>query len=165
MPNESNRLYWDACCFLHYLNQEVNYIDTLDRLLIGASNSDGTLVIVTSIISKVEVAFVTQEQVKRTLSSDEERKIDQMWGDTSAILLTELHDSIALEARRLIRDATTQKPTLVLKPADAIHLATAIHLNVAEFQTYDPKLLNPAYAAMAGIKIGQPSTLWVPYHS
>jgi hypothetical protein len=62
-----------------------------------------------------------------------ERKIDALWNDDSVINLIELHDGIALHARELMRRALTQNWSL--KPADAIHLASAQWLRVTEIHT------------------------------
>ncbi len=56
----------------------------------------------------------------------------------SPIQLVEFYDPIPGKAAELIRRAIVKG--WQLKPGDAIHLATADHLKVSEFQTYDDKL-------------------------
>ena len=51
-----------------------------------------------------------------------------------------------------MRQAMTQGWSL--KPADAIHLASAQSLGIEEFYTYDDKL--PRYGTMIGCKICEP---------
>lgn len=61
---------------------------------------------------------------------------------------------IALKAQQLMRAAIVNKWSL--KPADAIHLATAAQLKVQEFHTYDDRL--EKFSSLDGIKftIGPP---------
>ena len=47
--------------------------------------------------------------------------------------------------------------SLSLRSADALHLATAIHVGAVAFETYDDKLLNPQYATMTGLAIRMPA--------
>jgi hypothetical protein len=54
-----------------------------------------------------------------------------------------------------MRQALTQGWSL--KPADAIHLASAQWLSVEELHTYDDKM--PRYSMMIGCKICEPSTI------
>ncbi len=166
MPDGNTiRLYWDACCFLHYINETPEHLPLLERLLTGASDSGGKLIVVTSMISKVEVAFAAQEQLQGALNDQQERRIDKLWRDYTAVIVAEFYEQIALEARDLVRQAAVQKPKLSLQAADAIHLATAKRLQVKEFQTYEDKLLNPIYERLTGLTIREPSEIYVPYKS
>jgi predicted nucleic acid-binding protein len=165
MPSPSRKLYWDACIFLHYINAEPRWVGIIEKLLEGASKSDGELLIVTSIISKVEVAFAGFEQRHGKLSKTAEQKIDKLWNDYTAILPIEVFDKITSDARQLVRKANILKPKLALKPMDAIHFASAMYLAVDEFHTTDPKLLNPKYATLTGLKIKNPDLLHLPYRS
>ena len=98
----------------------------------------GKVVIVTSTLSIVEVAFAKQKKDQGVLIPEEEAKINNLWTPGSPVPLAEFHTSIALEARRLMRDAMASG--IGLKPADAIHLATCRNLGIDEFHTYDGKL-------------------------
>ncbi len=155
MP-EPERIYWDANCFTYYINEDMERLPNLEAILDRVQRSDGKVQIVTSTISKVEVAFSLQEQAKRELSEDEESRIANLWADTSVVKLVEPHELIIDDARMMIRIAMTKG--LALRAADAIHLASAKRIEAKEFHTYDPKLWNEEYQKMAGLPIHAPET-------
>jgi predicted nucleic acid-binding protein len=82
-----------------------------------------------------------------------EAKIDALWTDP-IIKQIEFHKAIAFEARDLVRAARLAGSGL--RAADAIHLATARRVGVAEFQTYDTRLFQ--YSARVGFPIREPVT-------
>ena len=118
-------------------------VPTLEALLDRSSSPNGSVKIFTSDLSKVEVAFATTEWEQHALDPDVEEMIDSLWDDPNAIVTVEMHHTIAMIARRLIRTAITAG--LSLRPADSIHLATAEWLSssgidIGEFHTYDARL-------------------------
>ncbi|MGH2458772.1 MAG: type II toxin-antitoxin system VapC family toxin [Chloroflexota bacterium] len=129
------RLYWDACVFLSYVNGHVERAPMIENVLQDARDSQGLVEIVTATISLTEVAGGITVQGRTILTSEIEEKIDLLWADHSVVMLVELHQSIALEARRLVRAAHDR--AWQLKPMDAIHLATAVWIRASEFSTYD----------------------------
>lgn len=154
MAEEPRSLYWDAVCFTSYINGDPDRRPHLEAILDEAHRSNGRIIIATSVLSKVEVAFSVAERAARALSEDEEARITDLWSDTSALALADVHELIVDSARHLVRTAMVAR--LSLKAADAIHLATATSLGAAVFQTYDQKLLNPEYAALTGLTITRP---------
>ncbi len=106
--------------------------------LLERSGRAGDFLIVTSELSRTEVAFAESERTKRTLDAHIEAKIDAMWADKRAIRTVEIHQLLTIEARQLMRQGLLRGWSL--KPNDALHLATARWLQVAEFQTHDEKL-------------------------
>ncbi len=96
-----NLFYWDANVFIYYLNGDLERLPTLDAILDGVSKSKKDK-IVTSIFSKVEVAWVASEKNHRSLSKEEESKIDALWNDSSIIELVDFSDEIAHLARDLL---------------------------------------------------------------
>ena len=84
-----------------------------------------------------------------------------MWADRRAIKLVEFHQLLQTEARNLIRFAITKDWSL--KPADAIHLATAKRLNVTEIHTYEKTGWNK-YQDVLGIKICAPEAIQSVMH-
>jgi predicted nucleic acid-binding protein len=144
-------LYWDACCFLSYINGIKDRIVVLEEILRRADDHD--IVIVTSVISVVEVAFVLEEQTKRKLSKKAEQRIDRLLGNKRAVMLVELHERIAKDARSLMRTGLTHG--LALKPMDAIHLATARSLSIVEVHSYDDRLCKQG--AQLGMQVGPPN--------
>lgn len=140
MP-EPLKVYWDANLILTWIEKHpVERLPVLDALIDAAAT--GKLRIYTSIMSMTEVAFGQHEKDRRSLDPDVEAAIDDLWQDYSVLTLVEYHQIIARNARQLIRHVAGEG--LSLKPADAIHLATAEHLGVAEFHSYDTKLRHRA---------------------
>ena len=127
--------YWDACVFLSYINEYAGRMPILDALFDEAK--EGRFEIVTSTLSIVEVAYGLIEQKSGSLAPEIEERISQLWKPGSPVKLAEFYRHIAEDARDLIRTSVSRSWT-GLKPADAIHLATARRLGVAEANTYDP---------------------------
>ena len=158
MP-EPRFLYWDTDVFLSYLNDNPDRIPTLQAILDNVSK-DKQHLIVTSTITKVEVAWVAHEKLNRVLSTDEENRIDALWDDSSVIEFVEFHDDIAIFARDIMR--TGMIKGWKLRANDAIHLASAQSVQCYEVNTYDDKWKK--YEELIGITIKEPSviqpTLW-----
>lgn len=143
MPDMRRNIYWDACVFLSYINGMADRVPILDALLESSSSPNGNIKLFTSNLSKVEVAFATTEREQRSLDSDIEEKIDGLWDDPDAIVTVEMHHTIAMMARGLMRSGMAAG--LRLRPPDSIHLATAEWLSssgivIDEFHTYDDRL-------------------------
>ena len=115
-------IYWDANVFLSYLNSIPDRIPVLEAIL-EAVESSKTDRIVTSVISKVEVAWIAQEKLNRALDRDEEARIDDLWSNEAVIELIDFSDEIAHIARKLMREGMTRG--WKLRTNDAIHLASA----------------------------------------
>lgn len=155
MPGKSRLIYWDANVFLHYIEGTPEHFTTLQGLLRRAS-IDNEFKIVTSTLSIVEVAFSRRERERAALDPNVEAAIEGLWADRSAIQMADMSILVVNDARRLIRQSVANGWT-GLKPADAIHLATAHRLSVAEFSTYERDRLNK-YAPYLGCDIREPST-------
>ena len=151
MPDSPQRIYWDACVFLSFIERHPDRSKAIRTWLEKAEK--GKVVIVTSTLSIVEVAFGKQEKDQGVLIPEEEAKINNLWTPESPVTLVEFHTSIALEARRLMRDAMASG--IGLKPADAIHLATCRNLGIDGFHTYDGKL--GGAAGISQLTITEPS--------
>src|SRR5207302_316632 len=117
-------------------------------------SSGGKLEIVTSTLSITEVAFGAEEVIGQPLDETLEDQIDAFWDDPSTIKLREFDRIIAREARTLIRAARSTGWSL--KPADAIHLASAKMVVASEIHTYDASLFK--YAELIGISVREPYT-------
>ena len=151
MPDGRLR-YWDANIFLYYLNGDSEKLPTLDAILEDISKN-GKDKIVTSVLSKVEVAWVASEKNTRALSQDEEARIDALWNDSSVIELVDFNDEITHIARSLLRRSMARGWD-GLKTNDAIHLATAEWVGANEEHTYDAKLFR--YSELIGLDIKTP---------
>lgn len=135
---EVRRIYWDACVFLSYINGRADRLPTIDELLNQARA--GKFELLTSSLSHAEVAFAEIEKSEGKLDPEVEAKIDDLWKPGGPVTSVEFFDLIGLEARDLMRQGISQGWG-ALKPLDAMHLATARRMEVAEMHTYDDRLL------------------------
>jgi predicted nucleic acid-binding protein len=148
MPGEPKRLYWDSPIFLSYVNGIADRLPDIDALLTEAER--GEVEIVTSTFTMAEVAFAQQEQVAQQLDAETEARINGLW--QPPIKLVEFHALIAAQAAQLMRSGLSKGWTL--KAPDAVHLATAVRAEAAEFNTYDGALTK--WAAEIGIPVCPP---------
>jgi predicted nucleic acid-binding protein len=135
---DPKRYYWDACVFLSGINANPERLPIVEGILDDCDQ--GKAEVYTSILSIAEVAFAETEKSNKTLDEATRKKIDKLWLPPSPIKLIEIHEFVLWDARDLIRKAIENGTTL--KPADAIHLATANRLPVDAIHTYDDKLAN-----------------------
>ncbi len=154
-PKQPHYIYWDSCVFLDYIQKTPGRVQIIDDLWREIAQ-DKDAKIITSTVSIVEVAYSRYEKEQDALDPEVESTIDAMWSNPS-ILLVEASQPILLMARDLMRDAIPNG--WVLKPRDAMHLATAMWVNrnadpVEEFHTYDESLRK--YETMIGIHICEP---------
>lgn len=123
------KVYWDACTFLGLLNQEKGKIGPCRN--VWDECEQGHTIIFTSFLSFVEVFRAKCEGLIKPLLQEDDAKVLQLlrqgWITTAV-----LDERISLAARALMRNYPECK-----KPADAIHLATAMSLNVDEMHTFD----------------------------
>lgn len=152
MRPDPQRNYWDSCVFLSYISEVEGRTPTIDALLAESSDPEHDREIVTSTFTIVEVAFALHEKTQKVLDPEAEAKIEALWADRYAVKLIDFHEGVGREARTLIRGSMAAGWSL--KPGDAIHLASARSLGVAEFHTYSKDLVK--YADMAGFPIMEP---------
>jgi predicted nucleic acid-binding protein len=161
MPNSPSprRLYWDTCLFLDFFTANPSRIATLTDIM-RAIQADSNSIIYTSVLTITEVSHVTIEKDQQRLDANIVLRLDSFWNDHSLITIVDLNQVIARIARDLRRQAIPQQWTL--RPADAIHLATAYWLKhqarrpVDEVHTYDQKLFK--FATLINIPILEPYT-------
>ena len=147
------RFYWDANIFLTLINEEP--AERLPILQAIFDDCDGqNTEIYTSILSITEVAWAESEKKERLLNASKEERIEKLWTPPSPIKLVDIHQFITYDAKTLMRQAITKGWSL--KPADAIHLATAKRMELDEIHTYDPSLNK--FSELTGIKIREPHT-------
>jgi predicted nucleic acid-binding protein len=155
MPIDDRLIYWDACCFLSWINADVDRVDLLESLLTDSADPKSPMQIITSVLSIAEVAFAEMEAAAKTAHPQALADIESLWSDRFAVKLVEMYEGIALEARGLMREAMLRGWRL--QAADAVHLATAKRLNVAEFHTFDEGL--DKFSELVGFPVIRPITL------
>lgn len=138
MPSDLPRVYFDACVFIDFIANHPERARTIGGFLELSLKNE--IDIVTSTASIVEVSHILSEKESRKIDPNIEAKIDAMFNDDRVIKLIDFSPVIARDARFLVRDSIAS-PTNILKPLDAVHLASAERLKVREFLTYDKKIL------------------------
>ncbi len=146
-----DRLYWDACVFLSYINGVAGRLPIIDDLLARSGSADHQ--IITSTLSITEVAFADKEKQNNSLDATTEKLIDSLWNDRDKVKFIEVHQIVQHKARQIMREAMTRGWNL--KAADAIHLASAAINKATRFHTYDGPLIK--YSPLIGIPIEEPS--------
>jgi predicted nucleic acid-binding protein len=137
MADELRRIYWDANVILSYLNEVPDRVPTIEELFRQARAKE--IELLTSSVSRVEVAYVQSERADGELDADADEAINALWLPGSPIKTVEFYDLIADGAKQLIRRGISQEWGS-LKPLDAIHLATAERMEVAEMHSYDDRV-------------------------
>ncbi len=150
MANDNPIYYWDSCVFLAAVDAEQDRVPVIEALLDECES--GKVTIVTSHLSITEVCFAKEEKTGGKLSKQTADRILVFWDSSSPIKTAEVDEIIARNAQTLIRLLLGRGRAL--KPADAIHLATAKTWGVTEFHTYDQKLFR--CEQIMGFKIYHP---------
>ena len=137
MSDEPRRIYWDSCVPLSYLNGVPNRVPIIEELFKQARAEE--IELLTSSVSRVEIAFVQAEKDSGELDQEAKEAIDAFWLPGSPIKTVEFYDLIADDAKTLIRRGIEQGWGS-LKPMDAIHIATAQRMRVSEMHSYDDRV-------------------------
>ncbi|BAK43390.1 PIN domain-containing protein [Eggerthella sp. YY7918] len=138
-------VYWDACCFIDYL--EGNERGRQVRGVLEKAQN-GELVIVTSVLSLIEVLG------DKDASEKERQKIKEAMRPQCGIQLVDLTRHLAESAREFVWQYSYHKHS-----KDAVHLATALYVTkyqtIDEIHSFDNDLLK--LDGRVGIRIVQPS--------
>jgi predicted nucleic acid-binding protein len=153
MPEEPRRVYWDSNVVLSYLNGEPDRVPIIEELFKQARAEE--IELLTSSVSRVEIAFVQSEKDSSELDREAEEAIDAFWSPGSPIKTVEFYDLIAEDAKALIRRGIDQGWGS-LKPMDAIHVATAQRMEVSEMHSYDAQVKK--WSEHLGFPITDPET-------
>ena len=123
------RVYWDACTFLGLINSEAG--KHADCLAVWAEVQKGETQILTSFFTFAEVFKAKCEGQAKPLDEAGDDLVAKFFASENILPITVDRRTGEL-ARRLMR-----RHSQCGKPSDAIHLATAILMNVEEMHTYD----------------------------
>ncbi len=153
MLSEPRLTYLDANVLLAYVSGEANRVEIVEQILSDAA--EGKVGLVTSTLSIVEVAYAAGE-IAVDLRHAGDEAIDALWEPTSPILLVEPSVAVMRRARGLLRQAKSDARSL--KPADAVHLATAVTtVGVGALFTYERESSRRLWAELTGIVVEEPS--------
>ena len=92
--------------------------------------------ILTSIYTKIEIAFIDEEATIKRLDPAAPEKIDALLNDTNIMSLLNVSNLVAEKARGIVR-LTKVSDIATVKPKDAIHIASALVYGADELFTYD----------------------------
>src|SRR5258708_7585108 len=114
---KTRRIYWDSSVYIDRLQLTADKIDTL-RAITDAAEA-GRVTLLASTLVLAEVAKLDKHE-----GADEEEKLknlEALW-ENDYFIIQSVDRSIALRAAQIVRENR-------LKPADAIHVATALALS------------------------------------
>jgi len=122
------KIYWDSDCFLGHLKAEDGKAEKCDGALRRAER--GEVLIITSAFTLAEVLWMRGGP---RLTRDKALVVRKFFRKTF-IRVYNVSRKISESAQDLVWDHD-------IKPKDAIHVATALHLGVDAFETFDAKLI------------------------
>lgn len=96
-----NMRSWDANVLLSYINGVADRVPVIEELFRQARA--GEIELLTSSVSRVEVAFAAAEKHAGALDPETEGQIDTLWTPGSPVKTVEFYDLIGDGARALIR--------------------------------------------------------------
>lgn len=129
MPTGKDHLvYWDTCVFLAWMNDEKRDAGDMEALgKIASLVERAEVILITSTITRAEI-------LQSKTAPDAMKKYDSLLRRSNVV-----PQNVDLPIAKLtseLMDHYLNTDFELLTP-DAIHLATAIHYNAAEFQTFD----------------------------
>lgn len=135
MSGDRIKVYWDSCVYLAWLKDEKRAPGEMDGVnAVAAKITSNEYILVASVIVKTEV-------LESSLSADAVDKFTRFLKRDN-VSLQNVDDRIATLASSLrnyyrVQKQTDNKPCLATP--DSLHLATALHYEIAEFHTFDEK--------------------------
>jgi predicted nucleic acid-binding protein len=137
MTKNLPRFYWDACTWIALINKEMptatstfkqNRFEMCRSTIMKAEALE---------IELVTSAFTLAEVSKRPPDPSSPSINLSSFFDKKYILLTNVDKQVAMKAQSMLLAGVAG-----LKPADAVHLASALVANADVFHTFDDKLLS-----------------------
>lgn len=130
MPQPQRRL-WDSCVIIGYLAGSAGPYEDCGQIIARAER--GEVEIVVSTIATIEVAYL------KGMSDIDSEAIIREFFSRDYVITVSVDPPIAAISRRLVR--THRSTNTRLRPADATHLATALHVGAPLIESTDPHLL------------------------
>ena len=127
MINENR--YWDASCFLGWLKEESDKVKECHGVIKAAENND--IKIFTSAFTLVEVLYLKHNN---PIPKEDAEKVKSFF-ENDFIRTVAVDREIAKTAQDLVWDYK-------IKPKDAIHVATALYMEIKIIDTFDQNLIN-----------------------
>ena len=157
----SRRVYAETSVILSYMLKTAGRLEMVEAALREATEK--RIELFTSVASIAEISYLTQGKSTREPIPDDLDVIDSFWA-SGPLIIVEINISAAQLARDTFRHRAITKANSALPEArghviDALHLGTALWLDVDEFWTYDEKCFGK-YRDSVGerIKIVPPTT-------
>lgn len=123
------KIYWDSNCFLSHFQAVDGQVEKCDGVIERAERGD--VLIVTSALTLAEVLWMRGGP---KLANDKAELIQKFFR-RSYIRVYNVTRKNAEAAQFLVWDKS-------IKPKDAIHVSTALHLKVDALETFDKALIN-----------------------
>jgi predicted nucleic acid-binding protein len=131
------KVYWDTCVWLALINEEADKLERCQNVLALARAR--SVEIWTSAFTLGEVFKKNCEGKGVALPENKDVEFER-FVEQDFFVLVQVDYDIGVTARRLLRSHPPLK-----KPADGIHLATAVLNNLDEFHTFDEDNLIPLH--------------------
>lgn len=131
MADAPKRVYWDACAWIGFINEEPAKIGPLRYVWERATH--GECEIWTSVYSYLEVLKIKEASGDPISLAESNRRIDEMF-QQAHVKRVQLDTEIARFARFIKQ---THHDTGLKSRPDTIHIATAAYHNLDELHTWD----------------------------
>lgn len=128
MANINKKIYWDACIFLAWINDEPNELSVVEGIEEMVQDVDSNRVkLITSVVTRTEL-------LDSRMDSEGRKRFDKLFKRRNVVMINLDHRISDLSHD--IRDYHDQKGDKLTTP-DCQHLATAIIHDVDAFYTLD----------------------------
>ena len=124
MPNKPIPIYWDSCVYIDCIQQTPGRHDVLDDIIEKAKNN--RIILVASALVIAEVTTLKESGLE---IAEQAQKIRDFFENDFI--------SVRGVTRRVAEEAADLGRKYSIKPADAVHVVTALHGNCASLQTFD----------------------------
>ena len=146
------RVYLDSNVLIAYVADEEGRAGVVQSVLEDARQEKIDLI--TSVLSITEVAYISTDQAGDDPVGSQDA-IDQLWVPASPISVVDVSARVALEARAIVRQSKGPG-TRVVKPADAIHLASASIQQCDRLFTYESESTRRQWEGLVHVRVAEP---------